>query len=254
MKFKIHKITIILFAFVLVSCKKKSVEGTNNATIQNTPDPKEVYGFFQTVKQYSLYNDTLKVENGFTSVAIYDSLVKRDFFGYGQGIDVGSLSANSSVLKKGVNINVQPHTYFYYDTLYSVINKPCNWSIAGNNIFPPFTFYDDLNYPSYLGYDNLPDTLFSGKPNIILINSYYGAERIEITFRSGSNSITKILNPPSNSVVFSSDDIGQLQWWSNQFVDLRINFFKNSFKQIGNKNYQLNTATYFWKGGIYYKQ
>jgi hypothetical protein len=240
------KVVLIVPSFVLIfvvfSCKKKKDEKTEETVTQNSPDLKMMNGLFQSARQYTFHNDTLKLQSASSSVILYDSLVASDIFDATKGIDAGSISINNIMLQKFVNINIQPNTFFYSDSLNSIIDKPCNWSISGKGSFMPLIITDDYNFPLYTGYHNLPDTIFFEKSNTISINNYWGAERIEITLKGVGFGLTKILYFPKKSVVFEVDEMTDLEVLYGEPVDIIVALTKTDFKYFKDKVYQFKTG------------
>ena len=226
-----------------VSCKKKAIENVETPAAQGISDPELVNGLFQSFRQFTFFNDTLKQQSGSANGILYNSLVEYNVFDATKGIDVGSIQVNTLTLQKVININVHPNSYFFYDSLNTIINKPCSWSIAGKNSFLPLTINDDSNFPSYTGYKDLPDTIDLEKSNTILITDYFGAEHIEITVRGVSSSVTKIIRTPKNQAIFDIEEIAQLDVQYGVPVDIYLTFTKTDFKYFGGKVYQLNTNT-----------
>ena len=208
--------------FTVLSCKKKEKEATDSSPSSTVSQ--KINGYLSSIKQYSIINNSLTLENGFTYAILFDSLRDKNIVNSYYGIDVGTISVNNVTLKKETLINA-PNSFSYADSSNSIVNKPQSWSISGGASFPSLSFSDDSSYPSYLGYNNLPDTLIGGISNTILINSYYGVDRIDVLFRNGPNSLSKSINPPTKYLILNSSDIGQLMAGGHQQLNFRINFF-----------------------------
>ena len=262
MKKNVLKFTsILLLACLLYSCKKKKTEETkcemNTINSNNTyTEPDNIYGLFQITKQYSYYRDTLKSQFGFTSCIIYDTLISKSVFNYNKGIDVGAISCNGVINKKEKNIIVQPNTFFYYDSLNLVKNKPSNWVISGNSNFAPINFVDNTNYPVYSGYSNLQDTLFINANNTISITNFSGADEIVVSLRNAPQTISKPIYLPNTTVTFNSDEMVHLLGNSGSNIyggEIFVYFTKRSFISISGKIYQVNSSSYYIKSGVYIK-
>ncbi len=256
MKCKIIPLVFVFLSFALIiSCKKKEKELTNITSSQPAYEPNKIDAVLWHQKHYQLINDILQPFNGFTTLVIFDSLRNKDNVNLSYGVDAGNVIVNGFTLKKEkytVSSNV---SYYYTDTLNSIFDKPCNWSIAGNGSVPAINFSDYSNYPSYLGYNNLPDTLMAFQSNAILINSYYGADRIVVQLRGTFGSISRTIYPPEKNIELSTANMAQVNTsGGNNYVELRIYFSKSEFKNIDGKIFQIENAIDVWKDNVYVKE
>ena len=218
------------------------MSNTSSSTSENVT---EINGYFSSTKQYIIENDSMKVKNGYNYAILYDSLHPINFNVLQYGINVGNMTINTINLKREIS-GSPPYAFDYNDSLNSVINKPCTWSISGLGNFQSLTFYDFSVYPYYSGFKDLPDTLLAHTSNTISIGNYGGAEKVGILLRNINYEIYKEITPPQKNLVLTADDMGQLGAGGGQ-VEIRLDIYKNDFRTFGNKIFQINNALYIWK-------
>ncbi|MEO6305146.1 MAG: hypothetical protein ABIP51_18450 [Bacteroidia bacterium] len=204
-------------------------------------------GKFELVKQLNLVNDTVKEFYGFTKVTLYSKNTPDSVMPI--GLDVGNVSINNYNLGKFQEYSSP--SFVYGDSLNYIQSKPAYWSISGNSNFSPLTFMDGSNYPTYNGYNLLPDSIALDTSNTFIINNFYGADLIEVQIYPFAIP-TKTFQPSSNSVVvtFAKSEMVSLPFGFPTSIPnaaINISFHKNVDSQIGNKTFHFQSTMRFSK-------
>lgn len=253
MKSKIQNIAFIVLAFfTLIACKKKEKEVVNGTSNQPVYLPDKIDGYIWQQRRFDIVNDDLVEWDGYTSLMLFDTLRHKDSVNLLYGIDAGNVTVNNINLKKEKFIN-SSNAYQYTDTLYSKFNKPCYWSITGNGNFPALSFIDYSSYPSYLGYKSLPDTLLAFASNTVVIDNYYGAEKINVFVHGTNGNIYKTIEPPLKYIVLDDSEMGVLSSGFSDYINIYVTLYKNEFKKVNGKVFQINNELSVSKYYIYLK-
>lgn len=174
------KFIIVIFLsgasfFLLTECKKKKVGSEISGNQPFTPE--YINGEFLISKAYVVSGDSL-IPSELRNFAIFtDSLVKDPNIKLEKSNDMGEVFLNEVKLVKSGDAS----SVFYEDaTQNSTRNIPQKWTITGKGNFKGFTFENYNDFPTYIGFKNLPDTLFVGLDNILRIEGY-SADFVQVT-------------------------------------------------------------------------
>src|ERR1700757_546248 len=147
-------------------------------SVISSPDTINYDGMFRTYQSSIIgaQNNLLPYMN-FTFAGFYNNNTSSE--GFNSLFQVDSVSINDSSL------------FFnkpaYLDTNFIAYVTPIKWRVAGGQFFPSFTFINTDSFPTYLGYNLLPDTLVSTQDISITINNYSNAEKVQVVLRNGDN-------------------------------------------------------------------
>jgi len=196
-------IVIGLCLVLLIACKKK----TEPVPVEN-PTPKSGYVGFLNATKFETLQGVAPTPAGGSTQAYFSSEFIGSNVNPGTYVDAGNNTFNGIQLKKITSSN----SIIYIDTSYATPTWPETWIVQGSSSIPSFTLSYNIysSYvPLYNGYPSLPDTIFLNKNNVIHIwgtNCNY----LELLFNSGSNSVTKILNPSLPIFTITPTDISNL--------------------------------------------
>lgn len=244
---KLFTLSIILLGFD--SCKKENPNiPCKNISSNNNFSTDYYNGKLDVCKSEIIRNDSLIDRPGFSFAEFSDTLVPSLYSGFGN-YDVGNLSINNTWLKKDLN-----HTY--YDTTYTQFTSPFNWSISGNGSISNFTFTNYSPYPSFPGYQNLPDSVNINNNLILNLSDLNNADRIEIYLQNMEDfsryTNIAVIEKPITNVTFQSYELQQMymEFPSERWV-LHFRMYKNNFQKINGKIYNFRSCYYLSKINIH---
>lgn len=243
------KLIIILISLVsITACKKKdtSPDASTSNTTGGGPAATGVQGLFTTEKFQTISNGTISTTSSNSSYAYVSNynLVQSGYIA-GSLFDLGNVSLNGVTFKK----NYWNADNSYKDsTVASSYNPPLNWTVSGSPAISSFSFSSNNPYPSYNGYNAIPDSFDISSNISIPLTGVIDADEIQYYFERTSPSYTnttiQTISASSTSLTFNTNDLATIGNSSN--VYLVVSLYKNDVQVINGRKYNFRIGqTYF---------
>lgn len=242
----VYKRPFILFSIALIltwSCKKKEKEAIAEPEPQPQTEviPTSIDGRFVVYQEYYIVEGTQSLRNKWASALFYASPKNKDSLVYKDLSEVGNVSLNQIKL----DIRSDNSYDFYSEDDKNPLATPYIWSITGHNNYEAFE-YSDISNINFNGAKNLPDSLFLRSDTTkIQITNWEGADKVEVSITSNDRSMSsaiKTLHFPTKTAIFDRKDVQNVVIDGGYFVTIKIVFYKNIYKKVGNKVFNFATT------------
>ena len=217
----------LLFLF---SCKNSGPE-----IISTTPQPKAAiyYGVITINKTVLLDDGALSNPTGeLLALFSVSPLITNNVIG-ATSLDVGGVTVNDHQLTQ----YTKDGTTFYEAPLNTFIPPPYLCVVSGTNNVQTFSYKIEGNFPDYLGYSLLPDTINSKSILVINLADITNADEVEVYITDRvSTTTTKHVNALLKSVSFTINDLSHLIVPSKALIV--VTCYKTLYETFNGKKYK----------------
>ena len=199
-------VVLLAAIFILSGCDKKDDTTPDNGNNTNTnsnyasfhfQDGSGVLVAIRSTSYQSLGGINIPIEINTATAAFLASP------GSSTLLDAGTVSLNSKMLTKNAN-----NSYVYQDLTNPLNFTNINWNVSGGNGIPAINYSDDKPWPSYNGYNALPDVVnkTSGL-TVALGNAVSNADSVYVIVagNDGSYFVKRVGGDASEAMITSAD-------------------------------------------------
>lgn len=227
---------------ILQSCKNS---GPPVTTSSNQPKAAIYYGVFTINKSVILDEGFLSSPTGeFIALFSVSPLITNNVIG-ATSLDVGGVTINDHLLTK----YTKDGTQFYQTPLNTFIPPPYNCVVSGTNNVQSFSHKIEGEFPGYLGYSLLPDSISSKSLLNVKLADISGADEIEIYITDRvSTTTTKHVNADVKMVTFTMNELSHLIAPSSGMIV--ITCYKTFYETLNGKKYKFRLGYKIEKNGV----
>jgi hypothetical protein len=169
-------------------------------------------------------------------------------------LDAGEVLINGINLKKIKDEG----TIYYNDTINKILEAPYKYSVSGNGSVPSINYNFNADFPTYTGYESLPDTINLNGHNIILLTGITDADEVEVYISDRLNSSKikivssrKFNSPGIEKISFTPDDLSSLNKEIGGTIEVFC--FRCSYLLVNKKYYKFQTGYHLQKLNVVFK-
>jgi len=238
--------TILCLSSLIIlnsACKKDKVTSGGVSSAQGPAAYTNVYGALIAGKSVYYFGSSFS-DTSYSAAAIFYS-APQPSAASATTVSVTSVSLNSKALYL---YNPAPGEYIYEDTATSPNLSSVSWQIQGSGIIPSFSSAPAINYPSYSGYNLLPDTINIGQSTgtVIHLTGVTGADSLYIQVSSGStNYSSPNLIAATTSYTIAQSKLANLPTPGSG--QLSVSFEKILVQNVNGKNFVFTKSFQFNK-------
>jgi hypothetical protein len=237
-KFNAFFSSIVLLAFLFVSCDKKDDETPDNNNQSSTENLNfsDSYGVLAAVKSISYQTAggfTIPVEVN-TAVAVFVPSPGATTFS-----SAGNVTINGSSLKK-----YQNNSYIYDNLLSPLSFNEVKWDVSGEGDVPTISKTVNRGFPAFSSYASIPETfsLASGL-SVPLGSSISNADSVVVVVAGSKDAKVKIVRAGVANATFSAAELSNLGTGATGMISITpYNFTIETI--AGRKYYFVNESNY----------